>query len=180
METTRPGVPFEILSNPEFLAEGTAVNDLLHPARVLIGSANTPSGLAAAAKLVDIYAAWVPTSNILTVHLWSSELAKLVANAMLAQRISSINSISAICEKTGADITDVANAIGLDPRLGSKFLKAGLGFGGSCFKKDILNLTYLAESLDLPEVAAYWRSVVDTNDWQCARFVKRGMLHFLP
>nr|POF12952.1 udp-glucose 6-dehydrogenase 3 [Quercus suber] len=149
----RPGVPFEILSNPEFLAEGTAVNDLLHPSRVLIGSAQTPAGKEAASKLTSVYAGWVPRSLILNIGLWSSELSKLVANAMLAQRISSINSISAICEKTGADINDVAHAVGVDPRIGAKFLQAGLGFGGSCFKKDVLSLSYLAESLDLPEVA---------------------------
>ena len=169
----RPGVSFEILSNPEFLAEGTAIPDLLCPSRVLIGSSRSPSGLAAASALASIYSAWVPTTSIVTVHLWSSELAKLVANAMLAQRISSINAVSAICEKTGADVSDIARSIGLDPRIGSKFLGAGLGFGGSCFEKDILSLSYLAESLELLEVAAYWRSVVDVNDWQVTRFVKR-------
>ncbi|KAF2752904.1 nucleotide sugar dehydrogenase [Pseudovirgaria hyperparasitica] len=173
LDIHRPGVPFEILSNPEFLAEGTAISDLLHPSRVLIGSSNTSSGLTAAARLALVYNAWVPEASILNVHLWSSELAKLVANAMLAQRISSINTVSAICEKTGADVSDIASAIGMDHRIGAKFLHAGLGFGGSCFKKDILSLSYLAESLDLPEVAAYWKSVVDINVWQCERLVKR-------
>ncbi|KXT10168.1 hypothetical protein AC579_3422 [Pseudocercospora musae] len=168
----RPGIPFEVLSNPEFLAEGTAIKDLLNPSRVLIGSSMTVSGLAAAAKLADVYAGWVPREAILTVDVWSSELAKLVANAMLAQRISSINSISAICEKTGANVSNVAKAAGLDPRLGSKFLQAGLGFGGSCFKKDILSLAYLAETLELPEVSQYWKSVISINEWQCGRFVK--------
>ncbi|KAF2134971.1 UDP-glucose dehydrogenase [Dothidotthia symphoricarpi CBS 119687] len=173
LDTFRPGVPFEILSNPEFLAEGTAIADLLNPSRVLIGSSNTPSGTAAAATLSRVYSTWVKESSILNVHLWSSELAKLVANAMLAQRISSMNTISAICEKSGAQIADIAKAIGMDERIGSRFLNAGLGFGGSCFKKDILSLSYLAESLHLPEVAEYWKSVVDINEWQCERFVRR-------
>ncbi|KXS93713.1 hypothetical protein AC578_8280 [Pseudocercospora eumusae] len=168
----RPDIPFEVLSNPEFLAEGTAIKDLLNPSRVLIGSSMTVSGLAAAAKLADVYAGWVPREAILTIDVWSSELAKLVANAMLAQRISSINSISAICEKTGANVSNVAKAVGLDPRLGPKFIQAGLGFGGSCFKKDILSLAYLAETLELPEVSQYWRSVISINEWQCVRFVK--------
>lgn len=172
-EVHRPGVPFEILSNPEFLAEGTAIKDLLNPDRILIGSSRTKEGIAAAAALEEVYSAWVDRSRIVTVNLWSSELSKLVANAMLAQRISSINTISAICEKTGADVDEIAHAIGLDPRLGAKFLKAGLGFGGSCFKKDILSLTYLAESLHLPEVADYWRSVISINEYQRNRFVKR-------
>ena len=168
----RPGIQFEVLSNPEFLAEGTAIKDLLNPSRVLIGSFMTVSGLAAAARLADVYAGWVPREAILTIDVWSSELAKLVANAMLAQRISSINSISAICEKTGANVSNVAKAVGLDPRLGSKFLQAGLGFGGSCFKKDILSLAYLAETLELPEVSQYWKSVIHINEWQCRRFIK--------
>ncbi|EME87133.1 UDP-glucose/GDP-mannose dehydrogenase [Pseudocercospora fijiensis CIRAD86] len=168
----RPGVPFEVLSNPEFLAEGTAIQDLINPSRVLIGSSTTTSGRAAAARLADVYAGWVPRENILTIDVWSSELAKLVANAMLAQRISSINSISAICEKTGANVSNVAKAVGLDARLGPKFLQAGLGFGGSCFKKDILSLAYLAETLELPEVSQYWRSVIEINEWQCCRFVR--------
>ncbi|KAK1590349.1 nucleotide sugar dehydrogenase [Colletotrichum navitas] len=169
----RPGVDFEILSNPEFLAAGTAVNDLLHPDRVLIGSDTTSSGRRAAEALAGVYAAWVPRARILTTNVWSSELAKLVANSMLAQRISSINSISAICERTGADVDEVAASVGRDPRIGDGFLKAGIGFGGSCFKKDILSLVYLAESLDLGEVGEYWRQVVTMNEYQRDRFTRR-------
>ena len=164
------GVAFQVLSNPEFLAEGTAVPDLFNPDRVLIGGERTPAGDAAVAKLVSVYARWVPTERILTTNLWSSELSKLVANAFLAQRISSINSISALCEATGADVDEVANAIGKDSRIGPKFLKASVGFGGSCFQKDILNLVYICETLGLPEVAAYWNSVVAMNDYQKQRF----------
>jgi UDPglucose 6-dehydrogenase len=164
------GVSFQVLSNPEFLAEGTAVPDLFNPDRVLIGGERTPAGDAAVAKLVSVYARWVPTERILTTNLWSSELSKLVANAFLAQRISSINSISALCEATGADVDEVANAIGKDSRIGPKFLKASVGFGGSCFQKDILNLVYICETLGLPEVAAYWNSVVAINDYQKHRF----------
>ncbi|KAH9207039.1 UDP-glucose 6-dehydrogenase [Leptodontidium sp. 2 PMI_412] len=173
LEVHRPGVPFEILSNPEFLAEGTAIKDLLNPDRILIGSSRTKAGLAAAATLEEVYSAWVDRSKIVTVNLWSSELSKLVANAMLAQRISSINTVSSICERTGADVDEIAKAIGLDPRLGSKFLKAGLGFGGSCFKKDILSLVYLAQTLNLEEVAEYWMQVITINEFQRNRFVKR-------
>lgn len=162
----------EVLSNPEFLAEGTAIRDLLHPDRVLIGSSTTRRGLSAAESLKGIFTAWVDPSRILTVNVWSSELAKLVANAMLAQRISSINTISAICDKTGANIDEVAAAIGLDRRIGDKFLKAGLGFGGSCFKKDILSLAYLSRSLHLPEVADYWMSVLSINEFQRNRFMQ--------
>ncbi|KAG5980284.1 hypothetical protein E4U55_004190 [Claviceps digitariae] len=169
----RPGVHFEILSNPEFLSAGTAVNDLLYPDRILIGSAPTPSGKQAAEALVDVYAAWVPRERILTTNVWSSELAKLVANSMLAQRISSINSISAVCEQTGADVDEVARAVGVDPRIGNKFLMAGIGFGGSCFKKDVLNLVYLAETMGLPEVGEYWRQVVKMNDYARDRFTNR-------
>lgn len=169
----RPGVHFEILSNPEFLAAGTAVNDLVYPDRVLIGSAGTASGRRAAEALAVIYSAWVPRSRIITTNVWSSELAKLVANSMLAQRISSINSISAICERTGADVEEVAASIGCDPRIGDKFLKAGIGFGGSCFKKDILSLVYLAESLGLDEVAEYWSQVVKMNEYSRDRFSRR-------
>ncbi|KAF6808000.1 nucleotide sugar dehydrogenase [Colletotrichum musicola] len=169
----RPGVHFEILSNPEFLAAGTAVNDLLRPDRVLIGCDTTPSGRLAAEALASVYASWVPRARILTTNVWSSELAKLVANSMLAQRISSINSISAICERTGADVDEVAASIGSDPRIGDKFLKAGIGFGGSCFKKDVLSLVYLAESLDLDEVGEYWRQVVKMNEHQRERFARR-------
>ena len=164
---------FQVLSNPEFLAEGTAVEDLENPDRVLIGGEQTPEGLAAIEKVSAIYARWIPREKILATNLWSSELSKLVANAFLAQRISSINSISALCEATGADIDEVARAIGKDSRIGPKFLKASVGYGGSCFQKDILNLTYLCEHYDLPEVAAYWESVVKINDWQKSRFSGR-------
>ncbi|KAM3500400.1 hypothetical protein MY10362_006438 [Beauveria mimosiformis] len=169
----RPGVHFEILSNPEFLAAGTAVNDLLYPDRILIGSAPTATGKLAAEALVNVYAAWVPRERILTTNVWSSELAKLVANSMLAQRISSINSISAVCEQTGADVDEVARAVGVDPRIGNKFLVAGIGFGGSCFKKDVLNLVYLADTMGLPEVGEYWRQVVKMNEYARDRFTNR-------
>jgi len=164
---------FQVLSNPEFLAEGTAIEDLENPDRVLIGGEQTPEGLAAIEKVASIYARWIPREKILTTNLWSSELSKLVANAFLAQRISSINSISALCEATGADVDEVARAIGKDSRIGPKFLKASVGYGGSCFQKDILNLTYLCQHFGLPEVAAYWESVVKINDWQKARFSGR-------
>jgi UDPglucose 6-dehydrogenase len=167
------GFKFEVLSNPEFLAEGTAVVDLQSPDRVLIGGERTPGGEAAIQKLVDVYATWVPRERIITTNLWSSELSKLVANAFLAQRISSINSISALCEATGADVDEVANAIGKDSRIGPKFLKASVGFGGSCFQKDILNLVYLCEQFGLPDVAAYWEAVVNMNDWQKHRFATK-------
>jgi UDPglucose 6-dehydrogenase len=167
------GLKFQVLSNPEFLAEGTAVADLQNPDRVLIGGERTPEGEAAMATLVSVYARWVPRERIITTNLWSSELSKLVANAFLAQRISSINSISALCEATGADVDEVANAIGKDSRIGPKFLKASVGFGGSCFQKDILNLVYLCEHFGLPEVASYWESVVKMNDWQKHRFTGR-------
>jgi UDPglucose 6-dehydrogenase len=171
--TGKPGVQFEILSNPEFLAEGTAIRDLLAPDRILIGSLRTHGGLRAAEALASVYETWVPRDRIITLNLWSSELAKLASNVLLAQRISSINSLSAICEATGADIDEVAYAVGLDTRIGPKMLKASVGFGGSCFKKDILCLEYIAYSLHLPEVAAYWRSVVDINEYQTDRFTKR-------
>jgi UDPglucose 6-dehydrogenase len=161
---------FEVLSNPEFLAEGTAVSDMENPDRILIGGEQTPAGLAAIEALVEVYANWVPREKIITTNLWSS---KLVANAFLAQRISSINSISALCEATGADVNEVARAIGSDSRIGPKFLKASVGFGGSCFQKDILNLVYLCESYNLTQVAAYWRSVVEINDYQKSRFVEK-------
>jgi len=164
---------FQVLSNPEFLAEGTAVEDLENPDRVLIGGEQTPEGLAAIEQVAAIYARWIPREKILTTNLWSSELSKLVANAFLAQRISSINSISALCEATGADVDEVARAIGKDSRIGPKFLKASVGYGGSCFQKDILNLTYLCQHFGLPEVAAYWESVVKMNDWQKSRFSGR-------
>ncbi len=166
------GHHFEILSNPEFLAEGTAIQDLENPDRVLIGGEDTPSGRQAVSKLTSIYARWVSEDRILTTNLWSAELSKLVANALLAQRVSSINSVSAICEVTGADIDEVARAVGMDSRIGPKFLKASVGFGGSCFQKDIRNLVYICEHFNLPEVAAYWEQVVMINDWQKHRFVR--------
>lgn len=169
----RPGEHFEILSNPEFLAAGTAVQDLLHPDRIIIGSAPTPGGRAAAESLAGVYSSWIDRSRILTTNVWSSELAKLVANSMLAQRLSSINSISAICEATGAEVNEVSAAIGMDTRLGKSFLRAGIGFGGSCFKKDIASLAYIAESLGLDEVAHYWRQVNVMNEYQRDRFAAR-------
>lgn len=167
------GRNFQILSNPEFLAEGTAISDLESPDRVLIGGDPTKEGQEALNKLVEIYAHWVPEEKIITTNLWSSELSKLTANAFLAQRISSINSISALCEATGANVDEVAHAIGTDNRIGPKFLKASVGFGGSCFQKDILNLVYLCEYFGLPEVADYWNSVVQMNDYQKHRFSQR-------
>ena len=167
------GLKHQVLSNPEFLAEGTAVADLSNPDRILIGGETTPEGQAAIEALVSVYAHWVPRERILTTNLWSSELSKLVANAFLAQRISSINSISALCETTGADVDEVARAIGTDSRIGPKFLKASVGFGGSCFQKDVLNLVYLCGHFGLPEVAAYWDHVIRMNDWQKRRFSER-------
>jgi UDPglucose 6-dehydrogenase len=175
LDANTKGIHFEVLSNPEFLAEGSAVEDLQNPDRVLIGSQETPSGLEARKAIVDIYAHWVPREKILESNVWSAELSKLTANAFLAQRISSINSISALCEKTEADVGEVAYAIGTDTRIGPKFLKASVGFGGSCFKKDILNLVYICETYGLTEVAEYWESVVRINEWQQKRFV-RNML----
>ncbi|MCH8158180.1 MAG: nucleotide sugar dehydrogenase, partial [Nitrospinae bacterium] len=166
-------VRFEILSNPEFMAEGTAIRDMEEPDRVLIGSHDTPSGNAARDELLKIYLNWVPREKILTTNLWSSELSKLVANAFLAQRISSINSISALCEATEADVVDVASAVGRDLRIGEKFLNAGVGFGGSCFRKDILNLVYLCEHYKLDDIAQFWNSVISINDAQMERFVNR-------
>ncbi len=171
LQATNNHVHFEVLSNPEFLAEGTAIRDLEYPDRVLIGSRETPSGLKARQELVEIYANWVPRERIITSNLWSSELSKLVANAFLAQRISSINSITSLCEKTDADITEVARAVGTDSRIGDKFLNASVGFGGSCFKKDILNLVYICRYYGLEEVADYWEGVVKINDYQKERFV---------
>ena len=159
---------FDILSNPEFLAEGTAINDLINPDRVLIGGENQE----AIDSLSEIYSKWVPKNKILETNIWSSELAKLTANAFLAQRISSINSISALCEATGADVREVARAIGSDNRIGSKFLDSGPGFGGRCFKKDILNLVYLSEYFGLPEVASFWEAVVNLNKWHQHRICK--------
>jgi UDPglucose 6-dehydrogenase len=166
------GLHFEVVSNPEFLAEGTAIKDLENPDRVLIGSKETESGLKAREELVEIFANWIPRDRLITSNLMSAELSKLVANSFLAQRISSINSISALCEKVDADVTEVARAIGKDSRIGDKFLNASVGFGGSCFKKDILNLVYLCETFNLYEVAAYWESLVKMNDYQENRFVK--------
>jgi UDPglucose 6-dehydrogenase len=187
-----PNCRFDILSNPEFLAEGSAIDDLFAPDRVLIGSLETSEGKIACDALTEVYANWVPSvaslrhrnkrivdgcccrrERILTVGLWSSELSKLAANAMLAQRISSINALSAICEATGANIDEVAYAVGKDSRVGPNFLRASVGFGGSCFQKDILNLVYLSESLHLPEVANYWRQVVLMNEYQKTRFSKK-------
>ena len=170
LDNTGNGVQFQILSNPEFLAEGTAVTDLLNPDRILIGGDSTPEGEIAINALVDVYANWVSKDKILTTNVWSSELSKLTANAFLAQRISSINAMSELCEKTGADVTEVARAIGMDSRIGPKFLKASVGFGGSCFQKDILNLVYIAKSYGLNEVADYWEQVIIMNDHQKRRF----------
>lgn len=172
LDHTGNGISFQILSNPEFLAEGTAVGDLLNPDRVLIGGENSPEGKEAMEALVSIYAEWVPKDRILTTNVWSSELSKLTANAFLAQRVSSINSISELCERTGADVSEVAKAIGADSRIGSKFLQASVGFGGSCFQKDILNMVYISKSYGLHEVAEYWDQVVKMNDHQKARFAK--------
>ena len=165
-------IRFDVLSNPEFLAEGSAISDLENPDRVLVGSKETPEGVEARKAVVDIYANWVPRENIIESNVWSSELSKLAANAFLAQRISSINAISALCEKTEADVDEVAYAIGKDTRIGPKFLKSSVGFGGSCFKKDILNLVYISQSYGLSEVADYWESVVKINEWQENRFVR--------
>ncbi|TXD81353.1 UDP-glucose 6-dehydrogenase [Subsaximicrobium wynnwilliamsii] len=173
LHNTGNGVKFQILSNPEFLAEGTAVQDLMAPDRVLIGGEQTEDGLNAIQALVDIYATWVPNENILTTNLWSSELSKLTANAFLAQRVSSINALSELCEVTGADVNEVAIAIGKDSRIGPKFLKASVGFGGSCFQKDILNLVYIAKSYGLNEVADYWEQVIIMNDYQKRRFAAK-------
>ena len=173
LQSNTKGLNFSVLSNPEFLAEGTAVADLENPDRVLIGSMTTPDGHESMQRLVDIYAHWVPREKILTTNVWSSEMSKLVSNAMLAQRISSINSISALCEKTEAVIQEVSRAVSMDSRIGSKFLRAGVGFGGSCFKKDILNLVYLCECYNLHEVAAYWEQVVLMNEYQERRFAER-------
>ncbi|MDC1199360.1 nucleotide sugar dehydrogenase [Flavobacteriaceae bacterium] len=172
LDNTGNGVNFQILSNPEFLAEGTAMRDLAMPDRVLIGGNQTKDGKEAIAALVNVYSSWVPKEHILTTNLWSSELSKLTANAFLAQRISSINSLSALCEATGANVSEVAKAIGMDSRIGPKFLQASVGFGGSCFQKDILNLVYISKSLGLTEVADYWHQVILMNNYQRDRFVK--------
>ena len=166
-------IHFEILSNPEFMAEGTGIHDMENPDRVLIGSMDTPSGHVARDELIKIYERWVPRENLVTTNLWSSELSKLVSNAFLAQRVSSINSISGLCEVTEADVDEVARAVGKDSRIGPKFLRAGVGFGGSCFRKDILNLVYLCEHFGLQPVADFWQQVITINDFQMQRFVQR-------
>lgn len=172
LDNTGNGAKFQILSNPEFLAEGTAVEDLLSPDRVLIGGDSSQEGQKAIEALVNVYANWVPRERILTTNVWSSELSKLVANAFLAQRVSSINAISELCEKTEANVNEVAKAIGMDSRIGPKFLKASVGFGGSCFQKDILNLVYISKAFGLNEVADYWEQVIIMNDHQKRRFSK--------
>jgi len=172
LDNTGNGVNFEILSNPEFLAEGTAIEDLLHADRVLIGGEETTSGQEAKDALSAIYGHWLPKERILQTNVWSSELSKLVANAFLAQRVSSINSISALCERTDANVAEVSRAIGFDSRIGSKFLNSSVGFGGSCFQKDILNLVYIARSFGLQEVADYWEQVIIMNDYQKRRFAE--------
>lgn len=173
LTNTGNGVKFQILSNPEFLAEGTAINDMLNPDRILIGGdIDTPEGMDAVKALVSIYATWIPKERILTTNLWSSELSKLTANAFLAQRVSSINALSELCEATEANVHEVARAIGTDSRIGPKFLKASVGFGGSCFQKDILNLVYIARSYGLNEVADYWEQVIIMNDHQKKRFAR--------
>ena len=178
LESGNSTTKFSVVSNPEFLAEGTAIHDLLNPDRVLIGGEKNENGHKAANTVAELYAHWVPRERILLTSVWSSELSKLVANAMLAQRISSVNSISALCERTEADITEVSRAIGMDTRIGTKFLQASVGFGGSCFRKDILHLSYLCEYYGLPEVADYWSSVVRINEWQTDRFFQ-NILHEL-
>ncbi len=173
LKSTSPETPHQVVSNPEFLAEGTAIPDLLDPDRVLIGGETTEGGKQAVEKVVEIYLNWVAKDRIITTNLWSSELSKLTANAFLAQRISSINAISALCEETGAHVDEVARAIGTDSRIGPKFLKSSVGFGGSCFQKDILNLCYLCRYFRLPEVAEYWEQVIHMNEYQKERFVRR-------
>ena len=172
LQENKKGIHFEVVSNPEFLAEGSAVSDLLDPDRVLIGSRQSGPGLQAAQEIAAIFARWVAKDRIITTNLWSAELSKLVANAFLAQRISSINAVSALCEKTGADVGEISFAVGSDKRIGSRFLNASIGFGGSCFKKDILNLVYICRSYGLDEVADYWHAVVKMNEYQQERFVR--------
>ena len=173
LSSKKEGPTFQVLSNPEFMAEGTAIEDLEDPDRVLVGGPDSDDGRRAVRQLVDIYAHWVPRERILTTNVWSSEMSKLAANAMLAQRISSVNSLAALCEATDADIDEVARAVGMDARIGSRFLRAGVGFGGSCFRKDILNLVYLCEHYGLHEEAGYWHNVVRINEHQQHRFVRR-------
>ena len=170
LKSENPSVKFEVISNPEFLAEGTAIKDLFKSDRVLIGGHKTKEGIEAVTALVEIYSNWIPNEKIITTNLWSSELSKLVSNAFLAQRISSINSISALCESTGADIDEVSRAVGKDKRIGPDFLKASVGFGGSCFQKDILSLVYLCKYYNLNEVANYWEAVIKINNYQRDRF----------
>ncbi|GMT28398.1 hypothetical protein PFISCL1PPCAC_19695 [Pristionchus fissidentatus] len=172
-QRTNNNLTFQVLSNPEFLAEGTAMRDLSNPDRVLIGGEDSEEGAKAVAALVEVYESWVPRERIITTNTWSSELSKLVANAFLAQRISSINSVSAICEATGADVSEVAHAVGFDTRIGNKFLNASVGFGGSCFQKDVLSLVYLCESLHLNKAAEYWHGVIEINNWQRRRFADK-------
>ena len=179
LDQNEKGFSFEVLSNPEFLAEGTAIADLYKSDRVLIGGEDTKSGQVAVNALVSIYERWIPREKILTTNVWSSELSKLASNAMLAQRISSVNSLSALCEQTGASIEEVAKAIGMDHRIGNKFLNVSVGFGGSCFQKDILNLVYLCQTYGLEEVAAYWLQVIKINDYQKNRFAQR-LVELLP
>ena len=178
LTSVKKSVKFEILSNPEFLAEGTAIQDLFKSDRVLIGCDETESGKKAINSLVNIYSHWIPKEKILTTNVWSSELAKLASNAMLAQRISSINSFSALCEKTGANINELSTAIGMDHRIGPHFLNTSVGFGGSCFQKDVLSLVYLCKYYGLNEVAEYWHYVVKINDYQKNRFAQKIIDHF--
>ena len=178
LEENSKDIHFEVLSNPEFLAEGTAIQDLFKSDRVLIGGDETETGQKAVQTLVNIYAKWIPRKKILTTNVWSSELAKLASNAMLAQRISSINSLSALCEKTGANIEELSKAIGSDHRIGPYFLKASVGFGGSCFQKDILNLVYLCKFYGLDQVAEYWHQIIKINDYQKERFAQKIIEHF--
>jgi len=177
LDQNHKGISFEILSNPEFLAEGTAIDDMFNPNRVLIGGNETGLGKKAVNALVEIYRNWIPNEKILTTNVWSSELSKLASNAMLAQRISSINSLSALCEKTGANIDELSKAIGMDNRIGPNFLKASVGFGGSCFQKDIINLVYLCKYYGLNEVAEYWHQVVKINNYQKERFAEKVIDH---
>lgn len=173
LNKSNKNIKFEVLSNPEFLAEGTAISDMISPSRVLIGGNQTDSGKKAIKSLINIYKNWIPEEKIITTNVWSSELAKLASNAMLAQRISSINSLSALCEKTGADIEELSKAIGMDDRIGPHFLKSSVGFGGSCFQKDILNLVYLCKHYGLDEVSEFWHQVIKINEYQKDRFANK-------
>jgi len=173
LSSNNKNVKFEVISNPEFLAEGSAIDDLINPDRVLIGGEQTASGKEAISQVTSIYNNWIPQEKIITTNLWSSELSKLASNAFLAQRVSSINSLSALCEESGANIQEVSKAVGADTRIGNKFLEASVGFGGSCFKKDILNLVYLCKFYGLNEVSEYWHQVIKINDYQKNRFASR-------